>query len=366
MPLAVRTERALEACYDAVLAPTRWPHALQLLAESLGAASCTLHAHDSGEARQKVPMSSGHEHFDDLWVRNEQHAPDPHPKRCVLFAREGHASIVENQIVTDEERSVLPYYRETARPAKREWLATSLFQVEGRSWCLPVYRGGDRGPFSSQDARRLALLGPQLGKLVGLAETFAAFSEESSLSTLERARCAALVVDGCGRIKHSNLLAQKLLGGGFDLIRGRPAVGDPASNRRLQRLISAALVASPISPIVVDRDEAPWLLVEAMPITAFGSDLFSTGRSILLFTDLTSQPRPATMLLRIAFGLTASEARLAARLASGVGINGAATFLGVNRETARSQLKAIFAKTNTHRQAELVGLIARLRPLDGG
>jgi DNA-binding CsgD family transcriptional regulator len=72
------------------------------------------------------------------------------------------------------------------------------------------------------------------------------------------------------------------------------------------------------------------------------------------------------MLLRIAFGLTASEARLAARLASGVGINGAATFLGVNRETARSQLKAIFAKTNTHRQAELVGLIARLRPLDGG
>jgi DNA-binding CsgD family transcriptional regulator len=367
MPLSLRTEHALEACYDAILSPAQWPQALQLLAESLGAASCVFHAHDPAEAPPRVPMSTGHERFDDLWVRNEQHAPDPHPKRCVSFARAGHASIVEHQIVSDEERRTLPYYRETARPADREWLATSLFLVEGRSWCLPVYRGGSRGPFTSEDARYLAQVGPHVGKLVGLAEKFAAFDEGAKLSTLERVHCAALVIDGLGRVKHANRLAQELMGDGVDIVRGRPIANDPASNRRLRQLMSAALAADPTSnvscaPTVIDRNGAPWLWVEAMPVTALGSDLFSTGRAVLLLTDLTAQPRPDTQILRVAFGLTAAEARLAAKLASGIGVKEAAASLGVNRETARSQLKMIFAKTRTRRQAELVGLMGRLRP----
>jgi DNA-binding CsgD family transcriptional regulator len=118
------------------------------------------------------------------------------------------------------------------------------------------------------------------------------------------------------------------------------------------------------APIVVDRDDAPWLLVEAMPVTAFGSDLFSSGRLILLLTDLRSPQRPDSAQLCAAFNLTAAEAKMAAKLASGVGIDTAAASLGVSRETARSQLKAVFAKTNTRRQAELAGLLARLRPSD--
>jgi len=368
MPLSVRTDRALEACYDAILSPARWPQALQLLAESLGAASCILHTHDPVEAPPKVPMSTGHEHFDELWTRNEQNAPDPHPRRCVSFARAGHASIVEHQIVSDEERRTLPYYWETARPAKREWLATSFFLIEGRSWCLPVYRGGSRGPFTTEDARYLALVGPHVGKLVGLAEKFAAFNEEANVSTLERVNCAALVIDGSGRVKYANGLAQELMGESVDLVRGRLTASDPASNRRLQQLISSALVVGSINnascaPTVIDRDEAPWLWVEAMPVTAFASDLFSSGRAILLLTDLTSQLRPDAGLLRIAFGLTAAEARLAATLATGMGLKEAAAFRGINRETARSQLKSIFAKTGTRRQADLIGLMARVRPV---
>ncbi|MER8370509.1 hypothetical protein [Mesorhizobium sp. M1348] len=62
-----------------------------------------------------------------------------------------------------------------------------------------------------------------------------------------------------------------------------------------------------------------------------------------------------------AFGLTAAEARRAARLASGDGINVAAIALGIGRETARTELRAVFGKTNTHRQAELPALVTRLR-----
>jgi DNA-binding CsgD family transcriptional regulator len=118
-------------------------------------------------------------------------------------------------------------------------------------------------------------------------------------------------------------------------------------------------------PAVIHREEAPWLLAEATPLSAFGSDLFACGRAILLLTDLTSPPQTDAKLLGIVFGLTPSEARLAAKLGSVFGLSDAAASLGIGLETARTQLKMIFAKTNTGRQAELVGILARLRPRGG-
>ena len=41
MSLHVRTERALEACYDALIVPELWPTALQQLADALSVSSCT-------------------------------------------------------------------------------------------------------------------------------------------------------------------------------------------------------------------------------------------------------------------------------------------------------------------------------------
>jgi DNA-binding CsgD family transcriptional regulator len=60
-----------------------------------------------------------------------------------------------------------------------------------------------------------------------------------------------------------------------------------------------------------------------------------------------------------AFGLTPAEARLASRLVDEDSVETAADKLGVTYETARKTLKSIFAKTNTHRQAQLVALAAR-------
>jgi DNA-binding CsgD family transcriptional regulator len=372
MPLTERTERALEACYDAILAPTRWSSALQSLAESLGGISCTFYEHDRNSPAP-LPISTEHEAFHDLWARNQAHAPDPHVgpylQKCTYFIRAGYASAIEHQFSTEEERKTLPYFQETARPGKREWLGLAYFSVEGSDWCLPLYRGDDRGPFTPTDARRLATVAPYLPKIVSLARKFAAFDAASKLAALERVSSAAVVIDATGRATQMNLPAQNLLGADFNLVRGRPAAHDPASNRRLQQLVSSVLHTAPggaqaYAPIVVDRDEAPWLLVEAMPVTAFGSDLFSSGRAILLLTDLRSPLRPEATQFCAAFGLTVAEAKLAAKLASGVGIDAAASSLEVSRETARSQLKAVFAKTNTRRQAELAGLLGRFRPSD--
>ena len=62
------------------------------------------------------------------------------------------------------------------------------------------------------------------------------------------------------------------------------------------------------------------------------------------------------------FGLTPSEARLAFHLVTGETLRSAAAELHISYETARTQLKNIFSKTGTCRQAELVAVIVLAFP----
>jgi DNA-binding CsgD family transcriptional regulator len=58
--------------------------------------------------------------------------------------------------------------------------------------------------------------------------------------------------------------------------------------------------------------------------------------------------------------LTPSEAKLASVIGRGAPPYVAARELKISRETARNQLKAVFAKTDTHRQSELVVLLMQV------
>ena len=78
-----------------------------------------------------------------------------------------------------------------------------------------------------------------------------------------------------------------------------------------------------------------------------------------MIIDPDAHPRPPDAVLQTCFGLTLSEARLARKLSSGERLETVADQLGIAYQTARNQLKAIFAKTETHRQAELAALLAR-------
>ncbi len=170
----------------------------------------------TGDSPAPLPISAEHEAFHDLWARNQAHAPDPHVgpylQKCTYFIRAGYASAIEHQFSTEEERKTLPYFQETARPGKREWLGLTYFSVEGSDWCLPLYRGDDRGPFTPTDARRLAKVAPYLAKIVSLARKFAAFDAASKLAALEQVSSAAIVIDATGRARQMNAPAQDLLG----------------------------------------------------------------------------------------------------------------------------------------------------------
>jgi DNA-binding CsgD family transcriptional regulator len=366
-------EPAIEACYDAAFDFKLWPEALQKLADSLGASSCVIrtcdHSHpfrsDQRHRTVPTPDSSEHGEFAALWLSRIEGAPDPHTDWRKRSAKRATGFFVEDQISTPEERRILPYYQEIARPGHREWYAVVCFIVNNRSWALPLYRDDRNGPFDLRDADHYMRVAPDMKRIISMAEKIWQRSAVASLAALDRLSCAAVLLDAMGHVSRLNGAADALLGSGLTVRHGRLRAMDRASDVRLQALVHAGASLLPgrieqAEPVVIARQGIPWLLAEVTPMTSFVRDLFNGGDSLLCLTELNGQQKPSEDLLRLTFNLTAAEARLAKNLATGDGIAAASAELEISRATARTQLRMIFAKTGTRRQAELSALLSRL------
>jgi len=75
---------------------------------------------------------------------------------------------------------------------------------------------------------------------------------------------------------------------------------------------------------------------------------------------------PQTQVLCVLYGLTCTEAKLAISLARGESLDDYCHANSVTANTARTHLKRVLAKTGTHRQAQLAGLLARIPRASAG
>ena len=73
---------------------------------------------------------------------------------------------------------------------------------------------------------------------------------------------------------------------------------------------------------------------------------------------------PSPAVLRGLFDLTPAEARFASALVSGRAVKEASRSVGITESSGRTYLTRIFAKTGTHRQAELVTLLTTAHPFE--
>ena len=364
---------AIETCYDAAFDFGRWPEALQNLADALGATSCVIRACDgthpfrSDQRKRTTPTPDSREHaeFSALWLKNIEGAPDPRCERLRLLAKPATCFTVEDELTTSEERRHLAYYQEIARPGNREWWAAVYFLVNKRKWFLSMFRDARSGAFELSEAEHFLRVVPDLNRIISLAEKIWEISLDPTLAVLDQFNFGAALLDHRGCLTRCNAHADALFGSGLLARHRRIHAADRESDTRLQRMIGAAVSgaldgAFVVEPEVIARDGSFWLLAEIVPMTSFVRDLFNGGDLLLCFTDLIGERSPSARLLGQTFQLTAAEARLASSLTAGDGIDAASDRLAIGRETARTQLRAILAKTGTHRQAELTALLARL------
>ncbi|MDZ7661095.1 hypothetical protein [Thiohalophilus sp.] len=84
------------------------------------------------------------------------------------------------------------------------------------------------------------------------------------------------------------------------------------------------------------------------------SALADQAQAVIFLGDSISDSKVSTEILHMLYALTPAESRLVNGLCEGLTIKEMEKAFGLSGNTLRSQLKAIFRKTGTNRQAELV------------
>lgn len=222
---------------------------------------------------------------------------------------------------------------------------------------------------SGAERAALARLAPNLRQARDLRSQLhnLRIERDATSQLLDRIAVGAILVDARGRVIRANRVGQKILELA-DGLRNREGLegATPAETTELRESIALAAAAG-ADPAARERlrlarpsGGRPWMveMIRVERDTADGATAPAAAVTVLV-SDGEQATHPRTEALRCYYELTPAEAELTSLLSQGLSLEEAASKRGVSRNTARGQLKRIFSKTRTNRQAELVGLVLK-------
>ena len=219
---------------------------------------------------------------------------------------------------------------------------------------------------------------PHLRRAVETYHEVRRLEEERRLfaAALDRSRMGLILVSTSGRVVAKNVVADRILARRDGLLLEGDGLhaSCPETTERLRcalAQVSRGKAAGDASVTIVSLPRRSG----RRPLAALAAGIPTQGAECgesrledvvvsLYVCDADEEPGVSAELVRSVFGLTPAETALACELAGGRSVEEAAEGLGISNETARTRLKHVFLKTETHRQAELMRvLLATPAPL---
>jgi DNA-binding CsgD family transcriptional regulator len=231
---------------------------------------------------------------------------------------------------------------------------------------LGLGRDQTQGTITDREIELGKLLLPHLRRAVAISDLLDARALESRhmAEALDALHCSVVLTDSGGTILHANRAAECMLRDGSLITRSRGLLRarSPHGNRQLKDAISLATKdetragSAGIAIRLAASDSGP-AFAHVLPMT--GSDMrtrLQPKAVAAVFIAKAPDHRSAANLVASSFGLTRAEAQVLASALNGNSLAEVARSLGVARSTVKSHFDAIYRKTCTSRQAELVRL----------
>lgn len=343
----------------AALEEIDWSKALEFVARSTDACGALLipvagnlplvHATASMQEAVNVYMSEG-------WnLRDERY------NGAARFLRDG--VVTDDDCMAREARRTSGFYQDFLARCGLEEFAGVRIGRRDNIWNLSIQRSLRQDPYSAGELASLAKLAQRLDPVIEVSCALAFAHAKSALDAFQFSDRAAVLVDRAGEVVLANTTADSILGEDLTIVGRRLVSYDEDATRELdfaldQILWRESAVTSP--PVVFPKQNGGRLVIYPMRLRGMTDSPLSAFHAILVIADTNSYSniRPAT--LKLVFGLTAAEARLAVAIANGTEIDGFSRAAGISKQTARNHLKSIFRKTGVERQHELAYLLGNL------
>jgi len=256
----------------------------------------------------------------------------------------------------------------------------------GLTMDLPTTRGGDRllllfadGRIDEADvAARVAALVPGLAMMADAVQQaigdleHAERRQRTMTAVLRQSECGLVAVRADHSVLFANAAAQAILADADGIERRRNML-------RPTRYQDAVRFQAALDAVIATRRRGLVLLLERggalRPLIAVvtpadggdpaAGDVDDDAAAIVSLLRPESAARGLEPICQL-HGLSPVETQIVAQLANGQTLAKAATRLRIKPDTARTYLKQVFAKTDTHRQAELLQLLLRYQRAVGG
>jgi DNA-binding CsgD family transcriptional regulator len=336
---------------------------MEQMSAAVGAAGAVLLQSDV--RTPDVPRTASVEELVQRYFADDWPTRDLRGNRGIPLLARGVPVILDQDFVTSDQMQCDAFYNECLIPEGFQWFAGVGFWAESALWILTFQRTSREGPFEAGDKRCLARLAERMTETASLSKAVGRVALSGVTNGLDLVHHPAVALDRLGFVLDTNASAERMFDNDVRLKDRRLYVRDKRASALFDSLCEKLRVTPDFSPIaapaiVVRRERKRPVIIRTMPIPGAARSPFLGARALLTFLDLEPKPAANVEMLSALFGLTPAEARLAALAATGLSPQQLAKALQVTESTARNQLKAVFAKTGTHRQSELVALISRL------
>lgn len=276
--------------------------------------------------------------------------------------------IIGEEVVPDEVLLRSEIYTDYLRRLGIFDTLGGVLRIDGMSeGFLAIHRPFGATRFAEQDKRGLSLVLPHLVQATRLRLRLLEAERLKGVasSALDAIPTGVVVVDAGARLVLANAAAERLLrsGDGLTIRQGRLHATDRDTQAALARTIegtcrTAAGRPGPAGGVLPGPRQPPArpLSLLVCPLLPGGLPGHATAQPLaLIFIGDPDDHRPATVeALTSLYRLTPAEARLAQALLNGDSLQDYADSANLSLHTVKTQLKHVFAKTESSRQSDLI------------
>ena len=367
--------RLIERLYAAPGEVEGWERFLLDLTRSFHGSGASFISHDFTARHASVAVTAGFAAEDIRAYETHWAEFDPWARAPAVRRFSSGSVAVGEQLVTNAEMKRTSFYHEFGRHHDVVRCITGTIEItEGRVSVLSVNRSEKSRAFGPEQTALLSALMPHLQRALQIHRRLAASEAlaDGSRVALDLLAHGIVLLDRAGQVIFANRTAEDILHAQDGLsLHQKELFGTRVSETTaLRRLIAAAVATSGGAGtgagglILIGRPSGrPPLRVLVTPVAVRHALLGSGGAAACVFvTDPERSSLPPAGHLQRAFSFSAAETRVAMALLDGESVDAVAERLCISRNTARTHLRRLFAKTDTTRQADLIRTLLGVHP----